>query len=70
LEFLEELRAAYLRIIDGPLNTRHFDQESDEPSPGDFRTGFYFSIEDNIVLIIAVLHTGRDPAEWQFRVVQ
>lgn len=28
----------------------------------------YFSIEGETILILAVLHTARDPAEWQQRI--
>ena len=33
-----------------------------------FPYAIYFSIEDDTILILAVLHTARDPAEWQQRI--
>jgi plasmid stabilization system protein ParE len=32
-----------------------------------FPYAVYFSVEEDTVLIVAVLHTARDPAEWQQR---
>ncbi len=40
LEFLNEIRATHLRILDEPLNTQYFGRESDEPSQEDFRTAY------------------------------
>jgi plasmid stabilization system protein ParE len=68
LEFLDELRAAYLRILDGPLKYAVLRSGIRRALTRRFPYGVYFSIEDDIILIIAVLHTARDPAEWQFRI--
>lgn len=68
LEFLDELRAAYLRILDGPLKYVVLRSGIRRALTRRFPYGVYFSIEDDIILIIAVLHTARDPAEWQFRI--
>ena len=68
LEFLEELKAAYLRILDSPLKYAVLRSGIRRALTRRFPYGIYFSIEDDIILIIAVLHTARDPAEWQFRV--
>lgn len=27
----------------------------------------YFSVESEVIVVVAVLHTARDPAEWQRR---
>jgi plasmid stabilization system protein ParE len=32
-----------------------------------FPYAVYFSIEFETILVLAVLHTARDPAEWQLR---
>ena len=47
-EFLEQLRLVYRRILENSLGY------------GEQR---YFSVEDETILILAVLHTARDPAE-------
>ena len=33
-----------------------------------FPYAVYFSVDDDLIVIIAVLDTARDPAEWQFRI--
>ncbi len=68
LEFLNEIRAAHLRILDAPLKYAVLRSGIRRAITRRFPYGIYFSIEDDIILIIAVLHTARDPAEWQFRV--
>lgn len=68
LEFLNEIRATHLRILDEPLKYAVLRSGIRRAITRRFPYGIYFSIEDAVVLIIAVLHTARDPAEWQFRV--
>jgi len=68
LEFLNEIRATHLRILDEPLKYAVLRSGIRRAITRRFPYGIYFSIEDDVVLIIAVLHTARDPAEWQFRV--
>ncbi len=68
LEFLDEVRAAYTRILDGPSNTKNFDQVSGRALTRRFPYGIYFSVEDDLIVVIAVLDTARDPAEWQIRI--
>ena len=68
LEFLNETRATHLRILDEPLKYAVLRSGIRRAITRRFPYGIYFSIEDDVVLIIAVLHTARDPAEWQFRV--
>jgi toxin ParE1/3/4 len=68
LEFLDEIRAAYQRILDGPLKYAVLRSGIRRAITRRFPYGIYFSIDDDAILIIAVLHTIRDPAEWQLRV--
>jgi plasmid stabilization system protein ParE len=68
LDFLDELRASYLRILNHP------------PAYQDLRSGIrraltrrfpyciYFSVEADLVVVLAVLHSARDPEEWQHRI--
>jgi plasmid stabilization system protein ParE len=67
-EFLEELRAAYLRILDSPLAYQELRSSMRRALTRRFPYAVYFSIEDNIIIVVAVLHTARDPAEWQLRI--
>ena len=68
-EFLNEVRATYNRILDGPFKYQELRSGIRRALTRRFPYGVYFSVEDDhIVVIIAVLDTARDPAEWQFRV--
>lgn len=67
-EFLEELRAAYLRILESPLGYQELRSSIRRALTRRFPYAVYFSIEDNIIIVVAVLHTARDPAEWQLRI--
>jgi len=67
-EFLNQLRGCYERLLRAPYAYQ-------EPRSGirraltkRFPYAVYFSIEDEFVVVLAVLHTARDPAEWQQRI--
>jgi plasmid stabilization system protein ParE len=67
LEFLDELRAAYSRIADGPLKYQHLRSGVRRALLKRFPYAVYFAIEGDIAVVVAVLHASRDPAEWQRR---
>lgn len=64
LEFLDELRA-YLRIREGPFKYVELRSGIRRALAKRFPYAIYFSIEGRVIVILAVLHTARDPAEWQ-----
>jgi toxin ParE1/3/4 len=68
LEFLEELRAVYLRVLDGPFKYVELRSGIRRALTKRFPYAIYFSIEGTVIVVLAVLHTARDPAEWQRRV--
>jgi plasmid stabilization system protein ParE len=68
LEFLEELRAAYHRILDHPLGYQDLRSGIRRALTSRFPYGIYFSIEEDTIVIVAVLSTARDPEEWQRRI--
>ena len=67
LEFLDELRAAYDRIVDGPFKYLQLRSYMRRTLLKRFPYAVYFVVEDEIIVVLAVLHTSRDPAEWQRR---
>ena len=67
-DFLDELRVAYQRILDHPLGYQELRSGIRRALTRRFPYGVYFSIEEEIIVIIAVLSTARDPAEWQRRI--
>ena len=68
VEFLEELRAAYLRILDGPFKYQELRSGIRRSLTRRFPYAVYFSVEGEVVLVLAVLQTARDPEEWQLRI--
>jgi len=67
LEFLAELRATYNRVADGPLKYQDLRGGIRCALLRRFPYAVYFAIEADIVVVVAVLHASRDPAEWQRR---
>ena len=67
-EFLDELRGAYQRILEGPLKYQVLRSGIRRALTRRFPYGIYFSIEAEVIVIVAVLHTARDPTEWQRRI--
>jgi len=67
LEFLDELRAAYRRIAGGPPKYEEVRSGIRRGLTRRFPYAIYFVMEKENVVVVAVLHTGRDPAEWQWR---
>ena len=66
-EFLNELRAIYDRIVDGPLAYQDLRAGIRRALLRRFPYAVYFAVEGNVVVVLAVLHVARDPAEWQRR---
>ena len=67
LEFLEEVREAYLRIRDNPFKYADLRSGIRRSLTKRFPYAVYFAVEKELIVVLAVLHTARDPAAWQFR---
>ena len=67
-EFLEQLRTSYKRILDHPLEYQHLRSGIRRALTRRFPYAIYFSIEAEMIVILGVLHTARDPEEWQRRI--
>jgi plasmid stabilization system protein ParE len=67
IEFLDELRAAYASIVNGPFQYEQLRSNIRRALLKRFPYAVFFSVEDEVVVVLAVLHTARDPAEWQRR---
>lgn len=67
-EFLNQLRAAYLRILDHPFGYQDKRSGIRRALTRQFPYAIYFSVEEHVIVILAVLHTARDPAVWQKRI--
>ena len=67
-EFLDELRNAYVRILDHPLAYQSLRSGIRRALARRFPYAIFFSIQGEVIVILAVLHTARDPEEWQRRI--
>ena len=67
-EFLEELRAAYHRILDHPFGYQDLRSGIRRALTRRFPYAVYFAVQGETVVILAVLGTARDPAEWRRRI--
>ena len=54
-------------IADGPLKYQELRDGIRRALLRRFPCAIYFAIEGDIVVVVAVLHASRDPAEWQRR---
>ncbi len=66
-EFLDELRATYDRVVDGPLKYQPLRSGIRRALAHRFPYAVYFAVEGEVIVVLAVLHVSRDPAEWQRR---
>ena len=67
-EFVDELRHAYRRILNGPFQYQELRSGIRRAITRRFPYAIYFSVEDEAIVVVGVLHTARDPAEWQRRI--
>jgi plasmid stabilization system protein ParE len=67
-EFLHELSAGYQRILERPVGYQELRSGIRRAFTRRFPYAVYFSIEGETIVVLAVLHTARDPAEWQRRI--
>jgi len=67
LQFLDQLSTAYDRIVADPLRYRDLEAGIRRALLRRFPYAVYFAVESDVVVVLAVLHVSRDPAEWQRR---
>jgi len=67
LEFLDQLRTTYDQVATGPLQYQDLRAGVRRALLRRFPYAVYFAVEGDFVVVLAVLHASRDPAEWQRR---
>ena len=67
MEFFEELRATYGRIVEGPFRYQDLRLGIRRTLLRRFPYSVYLAVEGEDIVVLAVLHAHRDPAEWQRR---
>jgi plasmid stabilization system protein ParE len=66
-EFLDELQAAYTRIVSGPLRYQVLRGGVRHASLRRFPYAVYFTIHGEEMSVFAVVYASCDPSEWQRR---
>ena len=68
LRFETEVNAVFERILQNPLQFPEIDQGARRALVRRFPYGVFFTVEHDLVTILAVLHLHRDPDTWKSRV--
>lgn len=63
----QALVETYDRILEHPLLYQDLGRGLRKAGLRRFPYAVYFAVEDETIVVTAVLHTHRDPAEWQRR---
>ncbi len=68
LRFIEAVEAAIGRILEAPAVGRVIDEDVRRCLTHVFPYGVLYTIEPDLVLIVAVMHCSREPGYWKQRV--
>ena len=67
LRFIESIENAIERILESPKRWRIIDEDVRRCLANVFPYGILYTIEDDLVLIVAVMHFSREPGYWKRR---
>lgn len=67
LRFVEAVEDAIRRILEMPFAWRALDDEVRRCLTHRFPYGVLFTVDDDYILIVAVMHTSREPGYWRHR---
>ncbi len=66
-EFLQALRATFVRIEEGPLQFPIVSRSFRRAIVHRFPFGVFFTFEDERATVMSITHLHRDPKQWQRR---
>jgi len=67
LRFIESIEDSIERILETPARWRVIDEDVRRCLAHVFPYGILYTIEDDFILIIAVMHFSREPGYWKQR---
>ena len=67
IRFIDQVEATYDRIAAGPLGYQRLRGEIRRALIRHFPYAGYFVVEENMIVVTAVLHLRRNPSIWQGR---
>lgn len=68
LEFVASVEDAIARIVEAPRRWRIVDEDIRRCLTRIFPFGILYSIEDEFILIVAIMHFSREPGYWKSRI--
>ncbi|MBD1942344.1 type II toxin-antitoxin system RelE/ParE family toxin [Coleofasciculus sp. FACHB-712] len=68
--FINAVEDAIFRIIESPTRWRIIDEDIRRCLTRKFPYGILYTIEQDFILIVAVMHCSREPGYWKDRVIQ
>ena len=66
-EFMDEVGSAFSQIAENPKKYREIHRQTRRAMLQRFPFGVYYRIRGEVVSIIAVMHSSRDPKQWMTR---
>lgn len=69
LRFVGEVESAIRRVLDAPTSGRAIEEDVRRCLTHVFPYAILYTIEPEFVLIVAVMHCGREPGYWKERLV-
>ena len=66
-QFLAELSATFERVLDGPFMYEELRAGVRHAALRRFPYAVFFLVDGERIVVLAVLHTHRNPSEWQRR---
>ena len=67
LRFDAEVNAVFGRVIEHPFQFPEIDEGAHRALVRHFPYGVFFTVEDNMITVLAVLHLHRHPDAWKGR---
>ena len=69
-QFVASVEDTIARVVEAPSRWRVVDEDVRRCLTRVFPFGILYTIEDNFVLIVAVMHFSREPDYWKSRIKQ
>ena len=70
LKFVASVENAIARIVEAPTRWRLVDEDVRRCLTRIFPFGILYTIEDDFLLIVAVMHFSREPEYWKSRIAE
>lgn len=66
-EFIDEVERAFQKITGAPSSYRTLHRETRRATLQRFPFGVFYRIQEQTIVVVAVMHSSRDPRRWKQR---